>query len=200
MPVPRLPAEWTRLRAYDSLEARPWANGLGATTELLSFEESRAITAPTRGRWRLSVARLDAPAAFSRLPGLRRILVPVGGAVVLAVDGREHRIDPGFTFHFSGDAETELVSLPEPCFALNFMTYDTKLAISREVPAAGSALALVPLDDGPDAGGGGGGGTRVSRFDLLVPRDGANGLPGAAAPVPILSTALPHPIAVVQWP
>jgi hypothetical protein len=200
-PLAQPSVEWIRRKEFSRLESTPWANGLGTTTELLSFDESRAITPPARGQWRLSVARLDAPARFSRLLGLRRIFMPIGGSAVLSVDGREHRIDSGFTLHFSGDADTALVSLPTPCLALNFMTYDTKLSIGREVPVAGSAVALVPLEDGVFGDGTGESGTsRISRFDLLTPRRG-DGVPAddagiGAIPASLLSGA----IAIVQWP
>lgn len=63
-----------------------WANGAGTTVELVALEESADLT-PGLPRWRLSVASLERPAPFSPLPGLHRRFLPVGGDVVLTVDG-----------------------------------------------------------------------------------------------------------------
>ncbi|MDN5661683.1 MAG: HutD family protein, partial [Brevibacterium aurantiacum] len=75
------------ITSFDDLEPVPWANGAGETTELVSLIQSQALT-PNLRRWRLSIARLDRPAAFSPLPGLARTFLPIGAEVALEIDGQ----------------------------------------------------------------------------------------------------------------
>lgn len=59
---------------------QPWANGTGQTTELAAGPDR------THWRWRISMAQIDADGAFSILPGVRRQLAPLDGALELHVD------------------------------------------------------------------------------------------------------------------
>ena len=108
------------IASFDDIAPRPWANGAGETTELVSLDESARLT-PDRRRWRLSIARLDRPGPFSSLPGLDRIFCPTA-EVVLSIDGTLHRAGPGRPLRFSGDADVALTELRESCFAINLMT------------------------------------------------------------------------------
>lgn len=108
------------VQRYRELPAAPWANGAGATTTLVSWSESEAIAAG-RARWRLSVASLVRPAPFSPLPGIDRSFLPVGGDVVLRIDGIERTVVSGEIVRFAGDSVVELLALTSECFAVNLM-------------------------------------------------------------------------------
>lgn len=97
-----------------------WANGAGTTVELVSPQES-AILTPGLPRWRLSVASLERAAPFSPLPGRHRRFLPVGGDVVLTVDGVRTPVQAGTVCEFDGGATVDLVDLPTPCHAVNLM-------------------------------------------------------------------------------
>ncbi|WP_053351332.1 HutD family protein [Leucobacter musarum] len=117
------PERWLLEQPFERLTAAPWANGLGATTELVGVDSSRAVRpeldAPA---WRLSIAELREPAAFSPLPGVHRNFMSVGGDVVLVVDGVRHEVPSGTVLQFSGGADVILVALSVPCHAVNLMS------------------------------------------------------------------------------
>lgn len=108
------------LQELSAAPTQPWANGGGATTELVSFAASRSLGAGGV-EWRLSVAQLKRPGAFSALPGVQRTFVPLDGALTLVLDGRAHELEAGTPLQFSGDAEVELTRLDAPGRALNLM-------------------------------------------------------------------------------
>lgn len=54
--------------------------------------------------------------------------MPVGGDVVLVVDGQRTPVAEGTVCAFSGDAEVELVDLPNGCNAVNLMVEDPTAA------------------------------------------------------------------------
>lgn len=110
----------TPIASHADQPATPWANGAGSTVELVSLDESAALT-PGLPAWRLSIASLERPAAFSVLPGMRRIFRPIGSDVVLDTDGRRFAIADGQACVFDGAAVTELITLPRPCHAVNLM-------------------------------------------------------------------------------
>lgn len=150
---------WRTLRRTAELPEQPWANGRGATVELISPDESAAYYStyfPVDGRWRLTVATLDEEGPFSPLPGMDRFHTPLAG-VELTVDGVAHRIPERTTFAFDGGADTALTDLPYRTRAVN-------LTVDRGSPAAGrldprvvdadtpvvNALAAVALDGSLD--------------------------------------------------
>lgn len=99
-----------------------WANGLGRTTELVSWDRSREFTGPDAPPWRLSIAELAGPAPFSPLAGVRRHFLPVGGSVTLTVNGVIRRVGAGTVAEFAGDDEVTLVELADGrCHAVNLM-------------------------------------------------------------------------------
>lgn len=53
---------------YAQAHRVPWANGRGHTSELVSWERSRAHSPAGTPAWRLSIAELEGPAAFSTIP------------------------------------------------------------------------------------------------------------------------------------
>ena len=91
----------------------PWANGLGST---------RLLWADEAGERRISIARLEGPAAFSSLPGTARALAVLDPIhLTLRISGRELRLRQHDTVHFSGDEPTELLHLNHPGRVLNLM-------------------------------------------------------------------------------
>ena len=95
----------------------PWRNAGGVTRELASGTVDGELL------WRVSIARIDEPGAFSTWPGLHRtLLVLTGDQLVLTVAGNDHAVLRGQPIDFSGDAEV-LCALPGgPVEVLNVMT------------------------------------------------------------------------------
>lgn len=100
-----------RVVRRDEVAPQPWANGGGATRELLRADD---------GSWRVSLADIDRDGPFSSFPGRRRLLTVVDGTVLtLVVDGVEQVVEPRRPFAFDGDAEVT-ASVPEgPVRVLN---------------------------------------------------------------------------------
>ena len=91
----------------------PWANGLGST---------RLMWADPAGERRISIAKLEGPAAFSALPGIARALAVLDPIhLTLRISGREIRLRQHDSVHFAGDEPTELRHLSQPGRVLNLM-------------------------------------------------------------------------------
>ena len=70
--------------------------------------------------WRLSIASIDKPGAFTPFPGMDRITVPVEGELlVLTVDGIEHGMEKFRPFRYSGDSAAEAALPTGPVTVLN---------------------------------------------------------------------------------
>jgi environmental stress-induced protein Ves len=81
-----------------SFREQPWANGGGGTTELAAGPD------PQHWQWRISLARIEQPGAFSAFPGVRRQLAPLDGGLQLDfADGREVVARRLQVVHFAGD-------------------------------------------------------------------------------------------------
>ncbi|WP_307487209.1 HutD family protein [Microbacterium trichothecenolyticum] len=96
--------------------------------------------------WKLSVARLTAPAPFSLFPGVHRTLVPWGGDIRLEIDGRTHDVRHGDAVRFSGQAQTHLVALDRPCHAVNLLasgSEPTLVTVAAGARFDDAAIALV---------------------------------------------------------
>ena len=94
---------------FADLPARPWGKNNGRVKELASGTG-----------WRLSVASIDKPGAFTPFPGMDRITVPVEGELlVLAVDGVEHGMEKFRPFRYSGDSPAEAALPTGPVTVLN---------------------------------------------------------------------------------
>lgn len=158
------------MKRFADLTAQPWANGRGETTEIVSFEESERADGT---RWRLSVAELTRPGPFSPLPGVRRTIIPVGGAIVLSIDGEPRELGEGRPFAFDGGAGVELVALTGRCHAVNLMVDEASAHPVRFAtgPAQG-AIAAIALGDGDG----------YSCFDLVA---GDADIPRAARVLPV---------------
>ena len=167
---------------FAELSPSPWLNGAGRTVELtsgLSGAAARGTAADQVWDWRLSLADVDQPAPFSRLPGIRRILTVVdGGPLDLTVDGVRHRVERHRPFAFGGGART-VSDLPAgPVRNLNLMLGPSAVQGSVEVvpvterrPVELRAFQVGVLLDGEATAAG----YRLERFDAVV------GGPDAAA-------------------
>jgi environmental stress-induced protein Ves len=106
-----------RLVRVAALPAVQWANGRGFTRVIA---DGSLGLAPTR--WRLSVADLDEPAEFSRIPNVERTLCNLSrGDVVLSICGRPERVKPTEMTRFAGDAVVSAESVPPDCRVVNLM-------------------------------------------------------------------------------
>ena len=80
----------------------PWANGRGVTEVVVSWPPG-----DDDFDWRVSIATVEEPGAFSSYAGIdRTLVVAAGGPLVLGIDGTvvaAERFDP---VAFAGDAET----------------------------------------------------------------------------------------------
>lgn len=98
----------------------PWRNGGGSTLEVVRYPSS---TDGGSLEWRVSVARIDRSGPFSELPGVDRVIMPIGKAgVSLRLDGRETVLDPWQQLAFPAEVavRAELRSAATRC--LNLMT------------------------------------------------------------------------------
>ncbi|WP_438854833.1 HutD family protein [Agromyces sp. M3QZ16-3] len=74
--------------------AELWANGLGITRVMAR-----------RLAWRLSIAEIRGRMRFSSLPGVDRVLIPLGDhPLPLNIDGRWHHVEPGHGVRFAGES------------------------------------------------------------------------------------------------
>ncbi|WP_456696685.1 HutD family protein [Aeromicrobium sp. P5_D10] len=156
-------------RPYADLHPSPWASGDGSTREAISYRES-ADLADGLPPWRLSIADLVRPGAFSRISGATRTFVPIDTSVVLQVDGVSHQISANTAFTFSGAAETNLTQLPHAAQAVNLMVDVTsphhrdrptpELHVCRS-PALAAPRAIIALCLTASHG--------TDRFDLWLP-------------------------------
>lgn len=130
---------------YSQTTPRPWANGLGMTTELISWACSRTLFDSSVPEWRLSIAHLAGAAAFSSLPGVRRIFLPVGTSIRLTVDGVPRSVDEGTVTEFDGQDVVELVDLsPRPGHAVNLMVRNTSAAVTLTLVVGSTDDDLFP--------------------------------------------------------
>lgn len=82
--------------------AEPWANGLGITSEVISWPPGTNLASFA---WRVSVADMVTHSNFSALPGIDRTLVALSGdGIALIVDGQSVGLDAFDIARFSGDS------------------------------------------------------------------------------------------------
>lgn len=167
---------------FAGLSPSPWINGAGRTVELAAGAGPSPETTAGGWDWRLSLAEVDQPAPFSRLPGIRRILTVVeGGPLDLAVDGVPHRVERYRPFAFNGGATT-LSALPAgPVRNLNLMLGPsavqgsvTIVPVTEGLPVevGGSQLAVLLAGEAAAAG------RRLERFDTVVGHSGGETVAG----------------------
>ena len=94
---------------FPDLPSATWGKNNGRVKELSSGDG-----------WRLSIASIDKPGAFTPFPGQDRITVPVEGELlVLTVDGAEHGMEKFRPFRYSGDSPAEAALPTGPVTVLN---------------------------------------------------------------------------------
>lgn len=112
---------------FTDLRPERWRNGGGITREIDS-----SGSRPGNFAWRLSLADVEQPGPFSRFPGTERTLTVIEGeGMLLDIDGREHTVQRGRPFHFSGDAAATATLPAGPIRALNVITHHD--AVSADV-------------------------------------------------------------------
>lgn len=112
----------TRLIPYATLEAAPWKNGGGSTTEIAVAPHGAGFDTFD---WRLSLARIVQDGPFSAFPGIERTLALVeGDGVLLDFDG-ERQVsltaeEPEISFDGGHSVDASLIGGPTIDF--NVMT------------------------------------------------------------------------------
>ena len=97
----------------------PWANGGGVTRVVA---KGRFGGESADFDWRLSVADVSSSGAFSKLPGVDRVITLTDGpGLLLTVDGQDHTLEPFRPLPFAGEAATEC-EVVEPTRDFNVMT------------------------------------------------------------------------------
>lgn len=136
----------------------PWRNGLGET------EEIAVQTSAVPGcafDWRISMAPVVAPGAFSVFPDIDRILTVIEGAGLRLTwpedDGEALHCLPGQPAAFAGDRACQAELLSGPIVDLNVMTrregwLAEVVARDRVVPRPGTVHHLIFAMDGPVEG------------------------------------------------
>ncbi len=126
----------------DAQAVMPWRNGAGLTRELATGVVDEEIT------WRVSIARIDVPGAFSSWPGLHRSLtVLTGDELLLTVNGNEHAVPRGQTCDFSGDADVSGALPGGPVEVLNLMTRRGRARLTTHVVDLREGSCEVAADD-----------------------------------------------------
>lgn len=122
-------------RAQDCPEV-PWKNGGGMTREI-------AVYPPDAGMddflWRLSMARMDRPGAFSPFPDIDRTLAVLEGCLHLQGDGVDVRLDEESPpYPFDGGLEPSGAPLGGSVLNLNAMARRTRCTAQmiRHAPSA----------------------------------------------------------------
>lgn len=116
----------------------PWANG-GGVTRVVAKGQFDGGSADYD--WRLSVADVSTSGAFSKLPGVDRVITLTDGpGLLLTVDGREHQLEPFRPLPFAGEAATEC-EVVEPTRDFNVMTRRGVCAATVDVCTGSETLA-----------------------------------------------------------
>ena len=124
-------------RAVDR-SPQPWKNGLGVQYEIMCDG-----SLPDDWNWRLSTADITQDVPFSIFPGVNReFCVADGNGVVLAINGVEHRCEPGSIAKFRGDDEVYATLIDGPMKALNLMVRNGAKERHLQVVRAGGSLVL----------------------------------------------------------
>ena len=120
-----------------SLRDEPWANGAGRTTVLAVGPGA------LDWHWRISIATVEQPCAFSTLPGVRRWMAPLDGGIELSFpDGRILRAPRLGVLEFAG-APAPTCTLPDgPTRDFNLMLRSNQTARLLARPLVGSMVLL----------------------------------------------------------
>jgi environmental stress-induced protein Ves len=116
----------------------PWANGGGVTRVIA---KGRFGEGASDYDWRLSVADVSTSGAFSKLPGVDRVITLTDGPnLLLTIDGQQHTLEPFRPLPFTGEAATEC-EVVAPTRDFNVMTRRGVCAAAVNVHTASEALA-----------------------------------------------------------
>lgn len=116
LPASRYPC----VRFVDCAQIPPeaWANGAGVTRTIASRTGPHGDV-----DWRISLATLEGSAAFSRFPGMDRVLVPMDNtSVELHAQDGHLTASPIAPAHFPGDMPVWARDVVRPTHVLNVMT------------------------------------------------------------------------------
>ena len=104
---------------FAQIEPVLWKNGLGKTTQLAVHPQG---SGSDDFEWRVSIARLDASAPFSRFDGVDRCLAVLQGEMSLrGLPGVESMTPRSTPLHFSGTEAVEGQVIRGPVLDLNVM-------------------------------------------------------------------------------
>ncbi|WP_321503347.1 HutD family protein [Breoghania sp.] len=156
----------------------PWKNGKGETAEIALFPEDAGLE---DFGWRLSMASVSEPGAFSIFPGIDRVLAIVQGeGLRLLVEGREAIVTPEReAAAFAGDVDVTSDLLGGPVVDLNLMTRRGRFHGSmervggqerREIAGKGAATLVVLR--APCAVSSRDGSVPLARLDVVRVEDG----------------------------
>ena len=111
---------------FADVKATPWINGGGSVNVIaagaLGHNGDPRLEPGNQWDWRLSLASVEQPGEFSRLPGIERILTVVdGGPLQLTIGGSHHLVPALRPFAFDGGAVTTAVLPSGPVRNLNLM-------------------------------------------------------------------------------
>ena len=102
-----------------------WRNGLGWTRQIHvgRLDPDTPAVQHNHWDWRISIAEIDADAAFSRFPGFERDLVLLSGGVRLRFDDGEMRelVVPHARTRFAGERDVLAELVAGPSRVLNLM-------------------------------------------------------------------------------
>lgn len=140
------------LTRWADLRPQPWRNGGGVTREVATSPAEAGID---DFDWRVSIADVGQPGAFSVFPGVDRVIMLLEGPVmVLTVEGAEQVLVPRVPYAFRGDAAVDCRLPQGPTRDLNLMVRRGRGAGAVEVHPAGAPVSLaagrhlvVALDD-----------------------------------------------------
>lgn len=127
-----------------------WANGLGITRVMAR-----------RLAWRLSIADVRGRMRFSPLPGIDRVLIPLGDAALqLNVDGVWHRVEPRRGIRFAGESRVLPSTSGRSVAVVNMMVRRGLADVAWRIdshrgalPVPASVAATVVLSAKPATGG-----------------------------------------------
>ena len=126
---------------FGDLEATPWANG-GGTTRVV------AVDPAPDWAWRLSIADIDVPGAFSGYPGIDRVLVQLSeGRLVLDVDGEAVPLGRFGSIAFDGALPVSCEIPDGPTRDLNLMTRRGVVTGAVRIETAYDALTIEAASD-----------------------------------------------------
>lgn len=112
---------WGYVRNVADIPATPWRNQAGLTRELASFPAQSSLDDFI---WRVSIAEINAPSAFSQFPGVDRSISLLGGSgfTIALEDGSPLQLDtPGAVHPFAGELAARVINFSGPSRDFNLM-------------------------------------------------------------------------------